>query len=400
MRVRAASLRFRGGSSLEGMSEAETALLTADKTNGGGRKSPLRVILIRRAVALIIGVVSVVDRALVAAIAATAAARRLSHALACFSRAARRPAVVIVGGSFSALRAQRELAGVADVTLIDTKDYFEYTPGVLRLYVRPELLPTLTTPLPRARNALLLGEVTAVGSSAVRVRPPGGSDELSIAFDYLLLGCGTHYPCAPVRPTTDEVHVEARQATWDRAAASLRAASSVLILGGGLVAVELAAEIAEAHPLKPITMVTSSGTLCSSLPVKASEAVHRWLTSRGVTIRLLTRVSAADVAGGVATIVSDSVESMVCADMIYDCRGNGAPCTAGIAFEGDLSAALDARNYVRVDRTLRCAGGGGRVFGMGDVMRLDGCADAKMGHTVPRLWWNRISIEWAQMSAL
>ena len=38
-----------------------------------------------------------------------------------------KPSVVIVGGSFAGLWAQRALSDAFDVTLIDLKDYFEYT---------------------------------------------------------------------------------------------------------------------------------------------------------------------------------------------------------------------------------------------------------------------------------
>ena len=41
----------------------------------------------------------------------------------------RKPTVAIVGGSFAGLQAQRALSDAFDVTLIDLKDYFEYTPA-------------------------------------------------------------------------------------------------------------------------------------------------------------------------------------------------------------------------------------------------------------------------------
>ena len=47
--------------------------------------------------------------------------------------------VVVIGGSFAGLRVQRELSDDFDVTVVDLKQYFEYTPGVLRLYTQPKV---------------------------------------------------------------------------------------------------------------------------------------------------------------------------------------------------------------------------------------------------------------------
>mmetsp|Transcript_15880 Transcript_15880/g.18506 ORF Transcript_15880/g.18506 Transcript_15880/m.18506 type:complete len:90 (-) Transcript_15880:3-272(-) len=52
--------------------------------------------------------------------------------------------VLIIGGSFSGLAAGRDLGSHYLVTIIDAKEYFEYTPGVLRAYVKPKHLDALT----------------------------------------------------------------------------------------------------------------------------------------------------------------------------------------------------------------------------------------------------------------
>ena len=45
--------------------------------------------------------------------------------------------VVIVGGGFAGSHVAKSLEKYFDVFLIDTKDYFEFTPGVLRAIVEP-----------------------------------------------------------------------------------------------------------------------------------------------------------------------------------------------------------------------------------------------------------------------
>ena len=215
-----------------------------------------------------------------------------------------RAKVVIVGGSFSGLRAQRELSSRFDVTVVDIKEYFEYTPGVLRLFTQPENLGKLVSPLPTARSNLVVGEATTVTPTHLKVRVSQrnrqasaiegacsrkllSSDEetVMLPYDYLLLGCGAGYPCAPIKPTSSECTLTSRQATWTAAATTLRTAADVIVVGAGLVGVELAGEIAEAYPTKRTTVVTSGGALCSALPPRVGKAVGKWLAKRGVHVR-------------------------------------------------------------------------------------------------------------------
>ena len=85
--------------------------------------------------------------------------------------------VVIVGASFGGLAAQRELSGLPGlkVTLVDFKDYFEYTPGVLRCLVQPSWLKELTKPLPSSRNELLTAAMTGATGEAVVVKGSDGA---------------------------------------------------------------------------------------------------------------------------------------------------------------------------------------------------------------------------------
>ncbi len=61
---------------------------------------------------------------------------------------------MIIGGSFAGLAVARGLRKDFDVTIIDKRDHFEYTPGVLRLFVQPDFFPSLTTKLRSHRVSL------------------------------------------------------------------------------------------------------------------------------------------------------------------------------------------------------------------------------------------------------
>lgn len=51
--------------------------------------------------------------------------------------------LVIIGGGFAGAFAAKKLEDFFDLTLIDTKDYFEFTPSVLRTIVEPNHISSI-----------------------------------------------------------------------------------------------------------------------------------------------------------------------------------------------------------------------------------------------------------------
>ena len=82
-----------------------------------------------------------------------------------------------------------------------------------------------------------------------------------------------------------------RAATWHQAHQELVAASSVLVIGGGLVGVELAAEIAVALPHIAVSLVHPRADLCQELPPPAREYVLHFLRKHSVQVHLGRRVA-------------------------------------------------------------------------------------------------------------
>ena len=97
----------------------------------------------------------------------SALVKALHSALTCSFADEEPKHVVIVGASFGGLAVQRELSGLRGlkVTLVDFKDYFEYTPGALRCLVEPSWLKELTKPLPCTNNELLTAAMTGATST-------------------------------------------------------------------------------------------------------------------------------------------------------------------------------------------------------------------------------------------
>ena len=332
----------------------------------------MRLIAVRTACATAILVFQVLDGIL----AATRCVVRLTTTAPQQAARGRRQAVVIVGGSFAGLRAQSALSDDFDVTVVDYKDYFEYLPGVLRLFVRPSHHHALTFPIPRQRNKFVLARVTEIGTTAVKIE--GDDARESIPFDYLLLACGSTYPCPPVRPTSGEAMLPSRRQRWKRAAADLAAATSVLVIGGGPVGVELAAEIASAHPSMRLTLVTAAQTLCAEMPPQVGVVVRRWLEERGVTLHFEERAEPASDSRG--CMLSDG--KLIVADIVYQCTG-GAPETSALR----ANWTLDRRGHATVNKHLQLLGAATEtphIYAIGDMIALPAdatCTHTGLGHT-------------------
>jgi NADH dehydrogenase FAD-containing subunit len=168
--------------------------------------------------------------------------------------------VVIVGASFAGLKTAYDLttghyhAGgdLLDVTIVEYKDNFEYIPGSLRCFVDPNhfqnaLAVSLGSLLPARGIRLVQANVVGVnvgdGTNNNQVILGSGS---TLPYDYLLLAAGSTY-ASPIKATLSTSTIEQRQAQWNRAAHDLKQAQSILIVGAGVVGVELAGEILAAH---------------------------------------------------------------------------------------------------------------------------------------------------------
>ena len=97
--------------------------------------------------------------------------------------------VVIVGGGFAGAYIARNLENKYDVVLIDTKDYFEFTPSVLRAIINPAHMKKIQVLhkdyLKKAQ--VIVGRATKISAKEVVV---GG---VAVHFNYLIIATGSRY---------------------------------------------------------------------------------------------------------------------------------------------------------------------------------------------------------------
>jgi NADH dehydrogenase FAD-containing subunit len=258
--------------------------------------------------------------------------------------------VVVVGGGVGGAAVAKQLEDVADVTLIEPKDFHEVPYAGLRCIVEP----TFT-----GRSLIKLSEILkqarVVQSAAESV---SGSEVITAAgdhvpFDFLVLATGTTFS----GPRTKDERVKEYEAEADK----LKAANSVLIVGGGPVAVELAGEIAIDFPEKKVTIVHSGDRLIQFLGNKASQKTLKWLQAKKVEVILNDRIEIEDLAP--PNYVTKN-GTRITADAHFVCIGK----RVGSSWlqNSDLSDSLDHDGHLKVDANLRLEGKS-NIFVVGDI---------------------------------
>ncbi|GAM19741.1 hypothetical protein SAMD00019534_029160 [Acytostelium subglobosum LB1] len=220
-----------------------------------------------------------------------------------------RKRVVVVGGGFSGSMVAQQLENDFQVTLIDTKDYFEFTPSILRTIVEPthiKSIQVLHSHYLKHTN-VVQKEVTGVHKGEVVL------DDRTVPFDYLVLNSGSSYN-SPFKESS--VVASARANTLRENYYHIRKLKKILIIGGGIVGVELAAEIVSHFSGKEVTLIHSQSKLMNRFPKKAIRHAEQYLVDHGVRIVHNERVIAHK-----GNIFITDQGSEIIADQAFLCTG-------------------------------------------------------------------------------
>jgi len=154
--------------------------------------------------------------------AVTAGARRVLASAEWGPLPGARKRVAIVGASFGGLACARMLRRDFDVTVIDQHDYFEYTPGILRLFIKPQHMAGLSAQLHGVAGITFVhGRVDHLGKKSVRVRPAAGAKVSAaerefgtkIPFDFGIIACGSAYS-AGIKAGSSSALLQDRTEFW------------------------------------------------------------------------------------------------------------------------------------------------------------------------------------------
>lgn len=335
----------------------------------------------------------------------------------CLPRTVKR--VVVIGGGPTGLFCADRLRHHFEVTVVDWKEYFEFTPGILRATVHPPHLASITFDYREVLERTLgvgfvLGKAscidvsTGVGTSpggTVTVEAPGGPSKLH--FDYCIVAvgvcndvwkprtaselasslaaAGASGTLASAAAATPELHdertLDARRSTLRRLRERVAAARGAVVVGAGLVGVELAAELAHFFPRLEVTLVDGAAEVLPQLGEPARGYARSWLQGHDVRLRLG------------APFVPEAVGQE---DVVLWCVGARGRC-AGLFSDASV---YRPSGQLRVNRRMqvlhRAAGaaatggvgapawgsmealGEGHVFAVGDAAAVEGVATPQM----------------------
>ncbi|MDP4039613.1 MAG: FAD-dependent oxidoreductase [Candidatus Pacearchaeota archaeon] len=185
--------------------------------------------------------------------------------------------VVVVGGGFAGSTVARKLEKYFEVILIDTKNYFEFTPGILRTLVEPSHIKKIQVLHSHylKHSEIITGKVSEISKNMVLI------GKRKINFDYLIISSGSKYEL-PIKE--QEVIIATRAEHLRSYSRRLEKSENILIIGGGLVGIELASEITTHYPIKKITLIQGDKELIPRNNRKTGEYAFKFLRKRNINI--------------------------------------------------------------------------------------------------------------------
>lgn len=220
--------------------------------------------------------------------------------------------VLIIGGSFAGLACGRDLKNHYLVTIIDAKEFFEYTPGILRAYVKPKHLDSLTFTLhPVIENRMgckfIWGEVKELDGPGrtAKYKPMFADAVETIDFDFCIIAAGCNFgpfhkwgeslwfPTihADARPEGSWPHLDERFLEGRRRhiieeyeriqkLQELSPPAKLLVVGAGFIGVEWVTELQYYFPQLDLTIIDFLNLPLGPLPERAAKYCMRYMDKK------------------------------------------------------------------------------------------------------------------------
>lgn len=272
--------------------------------------------------------------------------------------------VLIIGGGFAGVATAQKLTkkGI-NITLVDRKDYFEVTFAVLRNVTAPEAQGNRSRKLYRDFIGGSFEQGSIASLNAKQATLTNGD---VICFKQAVIASGSRYPSLPLAKSNSQFDYAGRNQEMLTEHASLAAAKSVLVMGGGAVGVELAGEIASAFPDKEITLSHSGDVLLQGMKPKAQLKAYEQLTAKGVKVKFNSRFTV-DNNGKEDQYRCAKTNDIIKVDKVYTCVGM-IPNTEFL--QAELASSLDDQGLIEVDAFMNVKGYD-NLYALGDCATLD-----------------------------
>lgn len=241
--------------------------------------------------------------------------------------------IVVVGGGMGGADAARRIKGNKnfDVTIVNPYEFQVYKIASLRSTVEAgDDSSKSLIPLAGACDKLVVAKVTSIDSKENKLTLSTGVD---LPYDVLLLASGSQNAGPTYEGKDGSTLAEAKKYYADTKD-TIAAAKKIVIIGGGPVGVELAAEIREKYSTgKSLTIVTRPNTLINTKPYPLQPGFYKSLNKQvakrdievltGATIKDLSK---ADFDNGCMLTGQRTLEltdgKTLDADLVFWCVGN------------------------------------------------------------------------------
>lgn len=263
--------------------------------------------------------------------------------------------LIIIGGGFAGSKIAKELENNFKTTLIDGKNYFEFTPGILRTLVNPEHGEKIQV---LHKDYLKKTKIIKDCAEKVTKKYVTTKNNGKINFDYLAICSGSSYSV----PFKDqEIILTKRSEDLIKFHEKLEKANKITIIGGGIVGVELAAEIIGKYKNKEICLIHSKDKLMERNNLKSSKYAEKFLRERKV--KLLLNDEAKNTSGKIIyTLKNKKIKT----DMIFLCVG----ITPNSDFLDKKSLnVLSKRKTIKVNKYLQVENSK-NIFSAGDIIEI------------------------------
>ena len=188
--------------------------------------------------------------------------------------------IVIVGGGFCGAIVAKKLEKQKqhNITLIDKKNYFEYSPSLAKILFNPQYHQRLIKPFSR-----FLPHTKVITDPLLEITPQHvKTKKEQIPFDYLIISTGIDYPI--FLENKENVYIIKSGTELLEVHKKISKTKNILIVGGGVIGTELAAEFATKTPQIHITLVHPHKRLLERNTPRVSAYAQRFLETRGVEI--------------------------------------------------------------------------------------------------------------------
>ncbi|CAN0341764.1 unnamed protein product [Ascophyllum nodosum] len=285
--------------------------------------------------------------------------------------------VIVIGGGYAGVEAAKSLDKNFDVTLVAGREVFTHIVAGLRSIVLPETTPRMQVPYDKLlkRGTVKRCLATKINADESTVTIASGE---TLPYDFLVLATGILHP-KTVGVGGGKQIVAEQNAVFRKANEELKAATNILIVGGGPIGIETAGEIREEMPEKKVTLVTSKELMPSITPVFPDKFRAR-LCAKLEAINVTVHTDA-----GPVNFDKDAVDEcgFIVGKRTYSWNGGEMESDLCVIATGwrhvpplyadsKLDHWLDDRGILEVERTfeVKGAGGGGKVFAIGDCTNL------------------------------